>query len=86
MVCNKEQQGMAVSLDRRIGAQSLTAEGKRKAWKCQCGGKEDTHQPFVPKGIQGEARKKHPLEGMLRKQWPQGRARFPLELEELRNG
>lgn len=35
MVCNKEQQEMAVSLDRRTGAQSITAEGKRRAWKCQ---------------------------------------------------
>lgn len=47
MVCNKEQHGVSVSLDRRIGAQSSRVEGRRKVCKWQYGEKEDTHPPTL---------------------------------------
>lgn len=58
MVCNKEQHGVSVSPDRRIGAQSSRVEGRRKVWKGQYGEKEATHPLFVPKGIQGIGKKR----------------------------
>ena len=82
------QQGAAgdgVSLDRRIRTQRASVEGRRKVWKWQCGEKEDTHQLFGPKGIQGVGkRKKHPLDGLLGKQWPQGRTRFHSQQEDVK--